>query len=50
MAPLVNPHACSTVPVDPPAVFTGEGAVNGAPHRRFHGDGCATCPCDNRLA
>jgi len=26
-APLANPHACSTVPVDPPAVFTGEGAI-----------------------
>jgi hypothetical protein len=29
MTPLVKPHACSTVPVDPPAVFTGEGASYG---------------------
>ncbi len=44
-----NPHACPTVPVDPPAVFTGDGETTGAPRRRFHGDGCATCRCDNRL-
>ncbi len=45
-----QPHACSTVPVDPPAVFTGEGAVNGYRAGDFSAMDAPPAACDNRLA
>lgn len=51
MAPLVNLHACSTVPLDPPAMFTGErAAVNGHRADDFTVRAAAPAALTTRLA